>query len=103
MKFCKDEMAAQGWSVQELVTSVQFIKRFNKPCRTPQGILWYVRDAKTWHSNSQSMSDSENLHVNVAKAIQTEDDEGWVRRLSLAQGNALQMVYDNWLVHGHQA
>jgi hypothetical protein len=97
--YCKKEMAAQGWNIQDLVLSVQYIKRFHKVCRSPQGILFYVGDAKAWNSKVTAIEDSDNLHVKVADAIKSEDDEGWVRRLSLAQGEALRMVYQNWLMH----
>ena len=96
MKFCKEEMTLQGWEIRDLVTAVQYVKHFNKTCRTPQGILWYVRDAKEWAKRVQAIVDSDNLHVKVAEALQSEDDEGWVRRLTLAQGKALQAVYQNW-------
>jgi hypothetical protein len=102
-KYCKEELEAQGWQVQDLVSAVQYIKRFHKECRTPHGILWYVKDARDWAKNTSAMESSENLHAKVAEAIELEDDEGWVRRLSLAQGRALQMVYDNWLTHAQEA
>ena len=99
LKYCKDEMTSQGWTVQDLVITVQYIKHFNKNCRTPHGILWYVSDARTWSNNSKYLEASEDLHVKVANALAIEKDESWVRRLSLAQGKALQMVYQNWQDH----
>jgi hypothetical protein len=97
-KYCKQEMLQQGWEIQDLVAAVEYIKRFNKPCRTPQGILWYVKDAREWASRVRSAELSENLHVKVAKALETELDDGWIRKLSLAQGKALEMVYQNWVI-----
>jgi hypothetical protein len=97
MKFCKDEMEVQGWDIQDLVAAVQFIKVKHKPCRTPQGILWYVSDAKKWRDSRAAFEDDQDLHLKVAAALESETDESWARRLSLAQGKALELVYQNWV------
>lgn len=97
LKFAKEEMEVQGWDVQDLVHAVQYVKQFNKPCRTPQGVLWYVRDARGWMERRVDNDPDESLHLKVAAAIQSEDDESWARRLSMAQGKALEMVYQNWV------
>lgn len=97
MKFCKDEMTEQGWEVADLVAAVQYIKAYNKPCRTPQGVLWYVKEAKEWKARRAEYSDDESLHLKVAKALQVEEDESWARKLSIAQGKALELVYRNWV------
>lgn len=96
MKFCKEEMDAQGWAIEDLVAAVQFVKEFNKPCRTPQGILWYVADARQWRDRVSAYRDDVDLHLKVAEALAMEDDESWARKLSLAQGKALELVYRNW-------
>lgn len=95
-KWCKDELKVQGWSTDDLVVAVRYIKARKKQCRTLHGIFWYVKDAREWEAHNMEYS-LDSLHLKVAEAIQNEDDEGWARRLSLAQGKALEMVYDNWL------
>lgn len=96
-KFCKDEMSVQGWQIRDLVTAVRFIKYKRKQCRSLYGILWFVKDARDWDSSRREHLPDSSLHLKVAEAIATETDDGWARRLSLAQGKALEMVYSNWL------
>jgi len=96
-KFCKDEMAAQGWEIQDLVTAVQFIKAKRKKCRSLHGILWFVSDAREWGSARNEHLPSSSLHLKVAEAIAIETDDSWARRLSLASGRALEIVYGKWV------
>lgn len=96
MRWCKTEMAEQGWQVEDLVVSVRYIKQFSKPCRSPQGILWYVKDAREWQARAGAYDNHEDLHLKVAMAINNEVDETWVRRLSIASGKALEIVYRQW-------
>jgi len=98
-KYVKEEMAAQGWEISDLVTSVRFIKTFNKQCRSPHGILWYVKDAREWDARSSQHLPQSSLHLKVAEALEKETDDGWARKLSLAKGKALERVYESWLEH----
>lgn len=97
-KYCKDELSTQGWDIQDLVLAVQFIKANRKKCRTLHGILWFVKDAREWGAKRRDTSPDSSLHLKVAKAIASETDEGWARRLSLARGKALEIVYSNWVL-----
>ena len=96
-KFVKDEMKVQGWSIRDLVITIKYIKATNKQCNTPHGILWYVKDAKEWNDRAVQHT-HDGLHMKVAETIELEVDESWARRLSLAKGKALELVYANWLV-----
>ena len=94
MKYCKSEMETQGWSFVQLVAAVQHIKAKRASCRTLQGIFYYVDEAAFLSFQAKKRQQNHDLHANVADALQVERDEGWRRRLSLAQGQALAMVYD---------
>ena len=96
MKFCKEEMSTQSWSFEDLVNAVRFIKIEGKSCRTLQGIFWYVGEARASLSNSKLEDEILDLQVKVAEALAQEQDEGWRRRLSLARGKALVLVYTEW-------
>lgn len=96
MRWAKEEMSVQGWTIPDAVKAVDFIKATNAKCRTLQGIFWYVEEAKTWHRSSRTSPDFLALHEKVAKALNVEQDEAWQRKLSLAQGRALEQVYAAW-------
>jgi len=97
MKFCKDEMEEQGWRFEDLTTAVRFIKSKHKKCDTLYGILWYVKQAREWDRRARDFDPTTSLHLKVAAAIQQETDEEWVRKLALADGRALELVYEGWL------
>lgn len=97
MGFCKEEMEVQGWEIQDLVRAVLYVKAKRPKCNTLYGLLWYVDDAKRWDDRLTFAANDEDLHLKVAKALATEDDEGWARKLSLASGKALEIVYSNWV------
>ncbi len=96
MKHCKEEMKTQSWSFADLVAAVQYIKEKRPVCHTLNGILWYVGDAQRLGLSLLQEREITDLHMNVADALKVERDEGWRRKLSLAQGKALQMVYQQW-------
>jgi len=96
MKYCKEEMSTQSWTFLQLTTAVLFIKKGRRSCRTLYGILHYVDEAGDMQARVNKNLENHNLQVNVADALQVERDEGWRRRLSLAQGKALEMVYKQW-------
>lgn len=96
MKHCKEEMGTQGWSFAQLVATVQYIKEKQPVCHTLNGILWYVGDAHRVNLNRDKQQEITDLHMNVADALKVERDEGWRRKLSLAQGKALAIVYQQW-------
>ena len=97
MKYAKEEMETQSWSFTQLVTAVQHIKSTRASCRTLQGIFWYVDEAQRLEVSLLRKQETFNLQVNVAEALASESDEMWRRKLSLAQGRALEMVYSQWL------
>ena len=97
MKHCKEEMGTQNWGFADLVAAVQHIKKTRAVCRTLNGILWYVGDAQRLAKAERKTQETFDLQVNVAEALASEPDEGWRRKLSLAQGRALEMVYSQWL------
>jgi len=96
LKHCKEEMGVQGWSFQQLVGAVHYIKSESKSCRSLEGILWYIDEAQRWASSQEEEASFYDLHVKVADALAVERDEGWRRKLALAQGKALEMVYMRW-------
>jgi hypothetical protein len=96
MKHCLEEMVTQDWDFVQLVAAVQYIKAKRASCRTLHGILYYVDEAALLSLRAAKQQQNTDLHANVADALQVERDEGWRRRLSLAQGQALAMVYDQW-------
>ncbi len=96
MKYCKQEMSTQSWTFLQLTTAVLFIKKGRRSCHTLYGILHYVDEAGDMQARVNKDLENHNLQVNVAAALETERDEGWRRRLSLAQGQALELVYAQW-------
>jgi hypothetical protein len=90
-------MSTQGWQIRDLVTAVQFIKAKRKKCRSLHGILWFVSDAKKWNHYRGEHLPNSSLHLKVAEAIAQETDDTWARRLTLASGKALEVVYGNWV------
>ncbi len=96
-KFLGQELVVQGWQISDLVDTVDFIKARRLKCHTPQGILWYVADSIKVNSKRTEFESDSNLHTKVANALAVETDDGWARRLSLAKGKALELVYANWV------
>ena len=96
MKYCKEEMSTQSWTFKQLITAVTYIKDGHRSCRTLYGILHYIDEAGDVKARVNKEFKDHNLHVNVAAALETEQDEEWRRRLSLAQGPALELAYAQW-------
>jgi len=102
MHFCKEEMKTQNWSFDQLVVAVEYIKDGKRSCRTLYGILYYVGEAGDLKARRDLDLTTHNLQVKVADALNVEKDETWRRRLALARGQALAMVYEQWrLEHDH--
>ena len=85
----KEEMDIQGWTFDDLVRAVAYVKERNILVKRIDGIFYYVEEANS--------SDGEELYANVARALAEEDDPWWSRRLSLARGRRLRQVYEEWL------
>jgi len=98
MKYCKEEMSTQSWTFLQLITAVDYIKDGGRSCRTLYGILHYVDEAGEVNARVSKDLEDDNLQVNVADALNVEQDESWRRKLALAQGQALAMVYEQWRV-----
>lgn len=98
MHYCKEEMSTQSWTFTQLTTAVDYIKVGRRSCRTLYGILHYVDEAGDMKARVNKDLEDDNLHVNVADALEIEHDESWRRKLALAQGKALEMVYAQWRV-----
>lgn len=92
----EQEMRLQGWALEDLVAAVVYCKDNPKVrLHHVKGVLYYVDEAR-----SQKKDETvQELRVRVAEALNTETDPTWVRRLSLAQGRALELVYDQWMSH----
>lgn len=88
-----DEMEMNGWSYHDMVRAVGYVKEKNIRIKEPYGIFFHVNDALT---ASQKKDTDYDLIAGVADALAIEQDEGWVRRLSLAKGVALARVYAEW-------
>jgi hypothetical protein len=95
-KTLKSEMAAQNWAISDLVKAVDYVKANRKSCKTLNGIMWYVQDAREWRRPALAGIDDTQLHVNVSRALAMETDDDWARRLSLAKGRALVLTYARW-------
>lgn len=89
----KEEMAIQGWSYADLVRSIEYCHSQGIVVRKVAGILYYVDEAK----RKGVERDEGDLHLKVAEALGKETDEKWIRKLSLAQGKALERVYEQWV------
>lgn len=96
MRFCKAEMKTQNWSFEQLVVAVGYIKAGKRSCRTLYGILYYVDEAGARKIRRDFDMTTHDLQVNVADALNVERDETWRRKLALARGQALAMVYEQW-------
>lgn len=88
----KREMELHGWSWEDLVAAVEWCRRTGAKVRYPYGVLYYVDQAL----EAADEGEIQDLQAKVAKALEAETDPVWVRRLSLAQGKALEKVYENW-------
>ncbi len=96
MKWCKEEMTTQTWSFLQLTNAVDYIKKGRRSCRTLYGILHYIDEAGDYQARREFDLEVHDLQVNVADALEVESDEGWRRKLALARGQALAMVYEQW-------
>lgn len=86
------EMEAQGWSWADMVKTVQYVNRKGIRIRKVFGVFYFVQEALK-EGEQQEITD---LQLKVADAVTSETDEMWVRRLSLAKGKALELVYREW-------
>lgn len=87
-----DEMESQGWDWDDLVKTVRYIKANRIQPENIFQVLYHVQKAQKW----VEYMDEYDLHAKVADALAQEEDESWRRRLSLAQGRALEKVYQQW-------
>lgn len=88
----KEEMEAQGWTWDDMIRTVQYVKGSRIHVEKIHGLLYYVHKAERWAKEREN----QDLHANVSQAISLESDEMWLRRLRLAKGKALERVYDEW-------
>lgn len=88
----KNEMEAQGWSFEDLIKTVDYLRAEHIRIKVIDGVFWYVDRAKA-EIRIENFAD---LQVKVARALLVESDPRWVKRLSLAQGKALERVYVEW-------
>lgn len=91
IKNFKREMEEQGWTLVDMVGTVRWIKREGYHPATLWQLLRYVDWAR-----KDSVDAEVDLQGKVAEALHQETDPVWRRRLSLAQGRALALVYQNW-------
>lgn len=91
----EEEMEVQGWSWDDLYNAVDYVAEEGKVLRSMRGILYFVDEAR----RERSMSHTTDLHVKVAEALAVEEDSYWRRRLSLAKGETLARVYEEWKEH----
>ncbi len=95
-KQLKVEMEAQDWEVADLVRAVGYIKAKKLSCKSLNGIMWYVQDSRGWSNKSNFDMADDLLHMKVARALAVETDDAWARKLSLASGRSLVLVYARW-------
>ncbi len=87
-----EEMEVQGWTWDDLTFTVQYLNRRGIVILRVAGILHFVQEAL----KERKVVEDTDLHLKVAEAMSKETDEGWLRRLSLARGKALGLVYNQW-------
>lgn len=83
----EEEMEVQGWTWNDMLAAVDYIQNHRIVIRRVEGVLYYVNRAL------KEGADAPDLQFEVAKALQTETNQDWVRRLSLAKGKALERVF----------
>ena len=88
----KEEMEVQGWSWDDLVLTVKYLNRRGITIRKIMGVLYFVQEAQK-EGQRKEITD---LHLKVGEAMSVETDETWRRRLSLAKGKSLELVYREW-------
>jgi hypothetical protein len=88
----KDEMELNGWSYQDLIATVAYVKAQNIRVKEPYGIFFHVNAAISGAAKQEEY----DLVSGVAQALSEETDETWIRRLSLAKGRALEKVFEQW-------
>lgn len=88
----KDEMTINGWTWQDMICAVIYVKDRRINLKTPWGLFYHVNDAKA----AEDIVESYDLISSVAEAISQEKDQRWLQRLSLAKGKALERVYKEW-------
>ena len=87
------EMEAQGWSWEDMITTVEYLSWREVRLHKIFGIFFYVAEAKRWKQDMEV----HDLQAKVAEAMSLEQDSSWLRRLSLARGRALERVYREWV------
>lgn len=90
-KRLSEEMEFQGWTWAHLVAAVRYMKAHRIFPRSYDYIFHHVRNATGFIE-----VDDEDFQQRVAEALYRETDEAWVRKLSLARGEAQRLVYKNW-------
>lgn len=91
-KWLEDEAASNGWDLQDLLAAVSYCKGKHIRLNHVKGLLYYVDEATDYRVQEETR----DISLLVSQALNQEEDPTWVRRLSLAQGRSLELVYDQW-------
>lgn len=90
VKNIKSEMEYQGWTLDDLLDTVSYCQRNGYHVKD----MWMLLKLVDSHlADTQTI----DLQGKVAEALHQESDPVWQRRLSLAKGFALALVYQEWL------
>jgi hypothetical protein len=93
----KDEMEVQRWNLEHLVAAVDYMKSRGIKARSFDYVLYHVEPAiRDGFMPRVNTSTFDSLEAAVADAVFIETDDAWTRKLCLARGVALQMVYGQW-------
>lgn len=93
-KRMEEEMAWQRWGWGDLVASIQYMKNRHVTAGSFDRVYHYVRQAIAAGYTGENRLTS--LEVSRQQALHVEKDENWVRKLSLANGEALRRLLDRW-------
>lgn len=87
---------------ENLALTVEWLRQRREQIKTPTSILWRVEDALRDSATPVTPKVRVDIAVAIEQAIATEQErrapgwQGWVSRLTRAQGAGRQDTYDEW-------
>lgn len=87
----------EAGDLSDLIATVSYIKRQQLRLKRVDSVPFYVEKARV----AGFIRDEDEIAYSVLRAqadaaIYSEDEPSWIRRLSLAEGKALRIVFDQW-------
>lgn len=90
------EKSAQRWTNEHLLAAIDYMKARGIQAHSFDFVFYHVEAAIKEGFMPRRPTRWEDLEAAVAEAVALETDDGWVRKLCMARGVALQKVYEKW-------